>query len=57
MKCLACNKTLTNKEATRRYVSNGEFVDLCNNCMSDTEISFLETNVQEDDGTDFDTDE
>lgn len=29
MRCLACNNRLTEYEATRRYASNGQFVDLC----------------------------
>lgn len=29
MRCLACNRRLSEYEATRRYASNGQFVDLC----------------------------
>ena len=29
MRCLACNRRLTEFEATRRYASDGQFVDLC----------------------------
>ena len=29
MRCSACNSRLTEYEATRRYASNGQFVDLC----------------------------
>ena len=28
-RCRACNKRLTEYEATIKYASNGEFVDLC----------------------------
>lgn len=34
MKCLACNKTLNDRESTRKYSSNGTFVDLCDRCYS-----------------------
>lgn len=33
MRCLSCNKILTDKEATRKYASSGTFVDLCNSCF------------------------
>lgn len=32
MRCLACDKELSDFEATRRYVGSKEFVDLCNKC-------------------------
>lgn len=32
MRCKACDKNLTDFEATRKYSSTGEFVDLCNGC-------------------------
>lgn len=34
MRCLACNKRLNGKESTRKYSSNGQFVDLCDRCYS-----------------------
>lgn len=34
MRCLSCNKRLSNKESTRKYSSNGDFVDLCDHCYS-----------------------
>lgn len=33
MKCLACNKTLNDYEATRKTAS-GEFLDMCSGCVS-----------------------
>jgi len=33
MVCFACNKRLTNIEATRKFAS-GEYTDLCNKCLS-----------------------
>jgi hypothetical protein len=37
MRCLACNCQLTDKEATRKYASSGEFLDLCDHCYGDVE--------------------
>jgi hypothetical protein len=34
MRCLACNRLLTDYEATRRSAYTDEFVDLCNGCFS-----------------------
>ncbi len=33
MRCLACDKALTDYEATRRFSKSQEFVDLCNHCF------------------------
>ena len=33
MRCLSCNKLLSDYEATRRYSSDNSFVDLCNECI------------------------
>ncbi len=51
MKCLACDKILTNHEATRRYRDSKEFIDLCNHCFYsgvDSEINFIEREDLED---------
>lgn len=34
MKCVACDRILTDHEATRRYASSGDFVDLCDHCLN-----------------------
>ena len=34
MRCLSCNKILNTRESTRKYSSNGAFVDLCDHCYS-----------------------
>jgi len=34
MRCLSCDKRLNNRESTRKYSSNGSFVDLCDRCYS-----------------------
>lgn len=35
MRCIACNKTLNDYEATRRHAITNEFLDTCNRCMKD----------------------
>jgi hypothetical protein len=35
MRCLACDRKLNDREATRKYSSSGTFVDLCNKCFSE----------------------
>jgi len=35
MRCLSCNKNLTDFESTRKFASTGEYLDLCNKCYSD----------------------
>lgn len=34
MRCLSCDKNLTDFEATRRSASTDDFIDLCNMCFS-----------------------
>lgn len=35
MKCVCCDKTLNDYEATRRHALTNQFLDLCNRCMKD----------------------
>lgn len=35
MRCLACNKELTDFEATRKYINTNDFIDLCNECYKE----------------------
>lgn len=35
MKCVCCNRLLSDFEATRRSGSTGEYLDTCNRCWSD----------------------
>lgn len=35
MRCVSCDKNLNDSESTRRVVSTGEFLDMCNKCYSD----------------------
>ena len=37
MRCSSCNRSLTDSESTRRLVSTGEFLDMCNKCYKDIE--------------------
>lgn len=32
MRCLSCNASLTDYEATRKSASLNDFIDFCNNC-------------------------
>jgi hypothetical protein len=32
MRCYCCNKALSDYEATRKSVSTGDFLDMCNKC-------------------------
>ncbi len=34
MRCYSCNKVLTTQESVRRFKGSGDFVDLCNGCLS-----------------------
>jgi hypothetical protein len=34
MRCAACNVILTTSESVRRFKNSGDFVDLCNKCLS-----------------------
>ncbi len=34
MRCCACNKLLSDFEATRKDAKTGEYVDMCNTCLS-----------------------
>lgn len=39
MRCYSCNKILNDSEATRKLVSTGDYLDMCNKCYSD--IAFV----------------
>jgi hypothetical protein len=34
LRCIACNKSLSDFESTRKSTETGEFIDLCNFCYS-----------------------
>ena len=58
MRCLACNKELTDYEATRKSSRSGEFLDLCNHCYTDIkdDIEVIDNpeNINYQDYVDFD---
>ena len=35
MRCLSCNKNLSDFESTRKSANTGEYLDLCNTCFSE----------------------
>lgn len=43
MRCLACNRELSDFEATRRYVESHAFVDLCDRCFDSVRGEFKVT--------------
>lgn len=36
MRCLSCNKILTDYEATRKGKHSGEYIELCSHCFSNS---------------------
>lgn len=40
MRCIACNKSLSDFEATRKDSKTGEFIDMCNDCYIEVEEEF-----------------
>ena len=48
MKCLACDRILTDFEATRKFHQSKEFVDLCNHCFYSGVNEEVSTNERED---------
>ena len=44
MKCICCNKSLSDFEATRRHGITNEFLDMCNSCLrSVQDVAYLTT--------------
>ena len=37
MRCVACNKNLSDFESTRKSAETGEYLDMCNECFFYTE--------------------
>lgn len=33
MRCVCCNKLLSDFEATRKHAETGEYLDMCNKCL------------------------
>jgi hypothetical protein len=61
MRCIACNKNLSDFESTRKSTVTGEYIDLCNGCYSGVGIvsedreDLRDVEVTDDDIDDFDT--
>jgi hypothetical protein len=47
MRCLSCNKNLSDFESTRKSASTGEYLDLCNTCFSEIQYD-VDTIVRDD---------
>lgn len=44
MRCVACDKILTEYELTKKFSGSGEFVDMCNECsrfLADDDLTAL----------------
>lgn len=40
MRCRSCNCALSSREATRKSVVTGEYLDLCNSCLDEVPADF-----------------
>ena len=52
MRCYCCNKALSDYESTRRSVSTGSFLDMCNKCygsVSDDILALERTDLRHED--------
>jgi hypothetical protein len=54
MRCAACNVILSTSESVRRFKNSGDFVDLCNKCLStiSDDIETVDGEAQDEDETD-----
>lgn len=44
MRCLACNANLSDRDSTRKGLHSGEYLDLCEYCISQTPDLMYEEN-------------
>lgn len=42
IRCLSCDKNLNDAESTRKSLITGEYLDLCNSCLSEIDIQYVE---------------
>ena len=59
MRCLSCNKALSDFEATRKSANTGEYLDLCNHCFSDIQYdvdAIVREDLREDEAVDEEDD-
>ena len=60
MRCVACNKLLSDFESTRKSVTTGEYLDLCNHCFHTIQSDAPSTereDLRDDDDTIYDDDD
>lgn len=42
MRCQCCNRNLSDIESTRRHAETNQFLDICNKCIPDLGIPYLD---------------
>lgn len=47
MRCLSCNCNLNDRESTRKSLNTGEYLDLCDSCLSETDIIVSDSSYEE----------
>jgi hypothetical protein len=65
MRCQCCDKNLNDYESTRKSVSTGEYLDMCNKCystisddlLSEVRYDLYDGNEEDDEYTEGDYDE
>jgi hypothetical protein len=60
MRCYCCNKALSDYEATRKSVTTGDFLDMCNKCYSTISgdvLALERTDLKDDDEEEPDYDD
>lgn len=56
MRCYCCNKALSDYEATRKSVTTGNFLDMCNKCygtISGDVLAMERTDLRHDDQDEY----
>jgi hypothetical protein len=48
MRCLSCNKILSDYESTRKYKETKTFIDLCNTCFSSSDLNISDVSDRTD---------
>lgn len=50
MVCYCCGTMLSSQESTRKFKGSGEYVDMCNKCLStiDDQVAYTEGNKEDD---------
>lgn len=46
MRCIACDRALSDLESTRKSKTIGEYLDLCNTCFSTVSDDFIDNEEQ-----------